>query len=86
MDSLEVISLMFNEIMLKAVISLAQIKRIEYIKNIASSGGPHTCSEYYLHLVYPPKYYISVMKPDLACDNGFVRSWERVENFMFLRN
>ena len=42
--------------------------------------------EYYLHLTYPPKYFISILKPDLGCVEGFVRGWERIENFMFLRN
>lgn len=69
---------MFNEIILKAVINLAQIKRIEYIKNIPSFNGNTTSSEYYLHLVYPPKYFVSLLKPDQACDNGFIRTWERV--------
>lgn len=77
-DSLEVISFMFNEIVVKAVIYLAQIKKIEFIRNIASSQDPNRFSEYYLHLAYPPKYFVSLLRPDVACDDGYLHGWERV--------
>ena len=78
---------MFNEIVLKATVTLAQISRIQEYSNgrfMEKTGKGE--SEYYLHLTYPPKYYISLLKPELASDDGFIRNWDRVENFIFLRN
>lgn len=43
-------------------------------------------TEYYLHLAYPPRYFVAILKPDVGCDDGYIRTWERVENFAFLRN
>jgi hypothetical protein len=85
-DSLELYSFLFNEIVLKAVVNLAQIKRVEHVRSHKQEMESETFSEFYLHLAYPPRYYVSVLKPDIGCDEGFIRSWERVENFMFLRN
>lgn len=78
-DSIEFYAFLFNQMVIKATINLAQIKRIEqYFQN--------EDEEYYLHLAYPPRYFISLLKHDTACDDGFIRNWERAENFMFLRN
>ena len=87
-DGFEIYSFLFNEIVLKVFISLAQIKKIESVQGVRKkmSEDKTPFSEYYLHLTYPPRYYISILKPDIGCDEGFIRTWERVENFMFLRN
>ena len=59
---------MFNEIVIKASVSLSQIKRIEnYSRN--------RVNEYYFYLTYPPKFYVALLKPDVGCDDGFIRSW-----------
>ena len=73
--------------MVKAVVSLAQIKKIDYILNHKfMESDNYSSNYYYLHLTYPPRYFVSILKPDLGCDDGYIRSWERVENFMFFRN
>lgn len=76
-DSIEVYSFLFNEIVLKTVINLAQIKSIDFIhtdRKITSTTSVRI-SDYYLHLAYPPRYYISILKPDFGCDDGYIRNW-----------
>ncbi len=37
-------------------------------------------------MTYPPKYYITILKTDIATEEKYIRNWERIENIFFLRN
>lgn len=58
---------------------MSQIKKIEK----AVVGKMH---HYYFHLVYPPKYYMNEMKKDEANAPKYMQFFDRVINFIFLKN
>lgn len=69
----------WSETVMKTVIKMSQIKKIEK----AVVGKTH---HYYFHLVYPPKYYLNELKKDEANVPKYMKFFDRVINFIFLRN
>lgn len=78
-SDIEVYSFLFNQIVLKIVVNVAQIAKIERYEDSVNI-------DYYIFLTYPAKYYLTILKKDVACDDRFLWGWERVENFSFLRH
>lgn len=62
LDSFDIYSFMFNETLLRMNISLAQI----IFMGLTSHDSTTLHKTYYMKLKYPPKMYITIIKPDLA--------------------
>jgi hypothetical protein len=55
---------------------MGQIREIKIFKKCTQTGKRHF--EYYFFLTYPPKYYISLMKKEIANTREYMRNWERI--------
>lgn len=61
---------------------MGQIKKIEIYNGRTKEG----IVEYYFYLAYPPKYFISQLRKEVATSEEYNVNWERIENVFFLRN
>ena len=65
---------------MKAYISLAQVNKITRVKISPKE------EEIEFSLTYPPKFYMSILRKEVATSENFIKNWERVDNFTFLYN
>ncbi len=62
LKSFELQTYFFNETIIKTQLNMGQIKKIEIYNSRTQNG----IVEYYFHLAYPPKFFISQLKKEVA--------------------
>jgi hypothetical protein len=78
-ESLAITTYLWRETVLKVVVSLSQVTKIEH----SQKDG---IQEYYLHLSHPPMYYINELKITEASSEKYLKFHDRVTNFIFIEN
>ena len=66
---------MFDNVVLKTSVNLAQVDKIT---RTAYKDGLVNVEEFYFHLKYPAKFFMSILKKEHGVSDNYIKKWERL--------